>query len=56
MFQTDMHSTTYQLKYIKTKVLPSIQKHPYSRPFKKPVDPVQLNVPVSLFMYLINIL
>ena len=51
-----MHSTTYQLKYIKTKVLPSIQKHPYSRPFKKPVDPVQLNVPVSLFLYLINIL
>ena len=47
---------TYQLDIIKTKIIPGMMKHPYSIPFRKPVDPKEQNISVSLFNFILYII
>ena len=36
-----------QLKHVKKKIIPALWKHKDGWPFKKPVDPVKHELPVS---------
>jgi len=42
---------TNQLLYIKKTVYPALWKHHFSWPFRVPVDPVKLELPVSRFCF-----
>ena len=43
---------TNQLQYLLKSVLRVLWRHQYAWPFHKPVDPVALNLPVSVFYFL----
>ena len=48
--------TKKQLKYIEKKIMPALMAHKNSWPFKKPVDPVKLGIPVSFDLYSFNLI
>ena len=42
---------TNQLQYMKKTVYPALMRHRFSWPFREPVDPVKLELPVKLVMF-----
>lgn len=42
---------TNQLKFLKNNVLPLLWKHPNAWPFYKPVNAINLNLPVSIIIF-----
>ena len=51
-----MYVEQQQLSYILNKVITAMSKRKDSDPFQAPVDPVELNIPVSFLVLFLNIL